>query len=506
LILLICGIAKGQDMPFKNVMSRTQLESYLSRSMAAEFDSLHRGMKEYYDLINFAAKYDARYLGQCRYMGYVNALPINYGFFDSVAAIVHDIDSVYAMNGLLRPIVEGAIFESIPKDVDSIWINADVTAAYGVAPRPFNYDSMKYIGDTTEVGNITPDMARTETQMYFYFLATQYLRAGIEALHMGQILLEDTTDTMHVATWDLNNKIRTFAKNYNRGLVLITADNLGLYLNKSDTAIYDFNSSPARVTGYYSGNDSTWNSMWDYFESKYGGPGVLEYTSCSPYGKMKGGLCYFGWYADTLPYMVKMDNTLTNNCNCLSRGGCWNVYGFDESSWFVLQTEDYRNQWLCYAYNRVKQLDPNANYRLPGRTLFTLHWDWYFAANGYGYDQEDEIAAIWNGTAGNCDPNDVTDIKALWDKGSNLGDFFVLAYPNPASGIVNIIYNGPKEDNISIKIANEEGQPIWSCNITDNKNGGYIQWDAQGVLPGIYFCFATDVTGRTTASKITILR
>jgi predicted transcriptional regulator len=35
---------------------------------------------------------------------------------------------------------------------------------------------------------------------------------------------------------------------------------------------------------------------------------------------------------------------------------CW---GWDEISWFALQPEEYRNQWLLYAHDWIKKTDPN---------------------------------------------------------------------------------------------------------------------------------------------------
>jgi len=37
------------------------------------------------------------------------------------------------------------------------------------------------------------------------------------------------------------------------------------------------------------------------------------------------------------------------------------VWGWDEISWLSLQEEAYRNKWLEYAYNWIKETDPNGH-------------------------------------------------------------------------------------------------------------------------------------------------
>ena len=498
LLLCLSPVAYAQNSQFYGSLTRDELQTYMSRSLAVEFDGINKGMAEYNDIINFAARSDARYLGTCYGVGYGSELPVNHGYFDIIHSTVLEINKAYIANGFIPPIIGGSIWEKVTHDVDSIWMNDEVANTYNVPKRRFIFDSIKYITDTNK-RIATPDISRIETQMYFYFLATKFIDAGMEAIHMGIIELEDLNDSGHVATWDILCKIRKYASTRNRGLVLLNADTYGLHLRNTDTLLYDFNTRPTRVSGYYSGKDSTWHSMWIYYQSAFGGPGRLSYNECSPYGKMAGGWSPLGWHADTMPYIVVLDNTLTNNCNCLVKAGCWTVYGFDEISWFTMQNEEYRNQWLCYAYSYVKMLDRNGNFMMPCRTLFTRRWTYYTAVNGYGYDQEDEIVKIWSGEEKDCDPNNIPDFKALWNDGDS-NKISVIVYPNPVKGIAKIVYNTAKGDKVNISIFDTFGKKVteWPT----GKNEGYIEWNTVGLTQGTYFLTASDDRGRVTPFKV----
>jgi hypothetical protein len=80
---------------------------------------------------------------------------------------------------------------------------------------------------------------------------------------------------------------------------------------------------------------------------------------------------------------------------------CW---GWDEISWFAQQPQEYRDQWLLYAYNWLKKTDPNGHLEMPGTRMISCPNDTlrtYFAntkspACPVGYSQEETIKKIWN--------------------------------------------------------------------------------------------------------------
>jgi len=491
----------GQPYQFYNTLSRPQLDSYLNRSVITEFNNLNSGSKEYQDIILYAASVNARILYSCFAVGYAPALPINYGFFDSVRNVITDIRRTYLAIGQVPPMVNVAIWESVTSDIDSIWMDTVTANAYKVPVRRFIFDSIKYAGDTSTI-RATPDITRLETQMYFFYLATNFIRQGVENIHFGQIALENRNDSGNHNSWDLYSRIRRYARHFNRGLVIINGDTYGLYAGNSDTLLYDYNTAPSRVSGFYTGTDSTWTSMWDFDESQYGGPGQLSYNDCSPYGKMLGGRSVQGWYADTRPYQVALDNTLTNLCNCLNQGGCWNAWGFDEISWFCLQTPEYRNQWLCYANSMVKKLDRNCSFVMPVRTLFTRYWKYYDALDGYGYNQQDAITTILNGQMKGCDPNRFTDLRSVY---SAIPDacMALIAYPNPAIGSVKLLFHAPGHNQVLLSICDIVGNRLATFRTEESE--GIITWETAGIPDGVYFCTASNATGNTATTKVTVV-
>ena len=500
LLLIAGGTAHAQNSQFNGKMSRAQLEDYLDRTMVLSFDSLDKGMPAYNDLVNFAARCNARCLANTFTVGYGSELPINFGFFNKVQTAVTDIQNAYAKKGLVAPMVGAAIWESVTKNVDSIWMNDEVANTFHVAKRRFIYDSIKYMNDPAK-DRATPDISRPETQMYFYYLATEFIKSGIEVLHMGIIEYEDKNDTNHLCTWDLLCKIRDYGATKNRGIVLINADTWGVRLKKTDTLLYDYVMIPTRVSGYYTGHDSTWSSMWNYRESPYGGPGRLSVTDCSPFGKIGGGYVNLGWYADSIPYQVVLDNTLTNNCNCLVYATCYTVYGFDEISWFTLQSEDYRNEWLCYANSETKRLDKNCHFVMPGRKIYSRRWSYYSAMNGYGFNQEDAIINTWNGTQKDCNPNDKPNLREIWGSGKNLA---VMVYPNPVTDAANIVYTAPPGNEVTLKIIDVLGKTV--AYYETGKNHGSFLWDTHSIPTGNYFCTASAEKGDVASFRITVLR
>ncbi len=133
----------------------------------------------------------------------------------------------------------------------------------------------------------------------------------------------------------------------------------------------------------------------------------------SIYGRSKGGVAPSGWKCEHLPYLVEVDNWGASNRGGQSsqtpRPDYW-VWGYDEMSWFARRSETYRNDWLRYAWNWLKEHDRNGFLEMPGSRI--LHdgpplmpegvrkIGWYFAntrspACPQGFNQEETIKAIW---------------------------------------------------------------------------------------------------------------
>ena len=125
--------------------------------------------------------------------------------------------------------------------------------------------------------------------------------------------------------------------------------------------------------------------------------------SDSIYGRSKGGLTFSGWKCDHLPYLVEIDNWgASKQPGKAKAGGIW-VWGYDEITWFAHQSEQYRNDWLRYAWVWVPKADPNGHFQMPGSRTLRSPLDkkrWYYANTPSptvpeGYGQEETIRAIW---------------------------------------------------------------------------------------------------------------
>ena len=121
------------------------------------------------------------------------------------------------------------------------------------------------------------------------------------------------------------------------------------------------------------------------------------------YGRSKGGITPNGWKCEHLPYLVELDNWVASQTPGQAKaGGIW-IWGYDEITWFAHQTPEYRSNWLAYAWNWVKETDPNGHLQMPGsRTMSSPldHKRWYYANRPGpevpdGYGDEAAIRTLW---------------------------------------------------------------------------------------------------------------
>ena len=131
------------------------------------------------------------------------------------------------------------------------------------------------------------------------------------------------------------------------------------------------------------------------------------------YGRSNGGVAPSGWKCEHLPYLVEFDNfggTRTpGQASQVSTASIF-TWGYDEITWFAVQPESYRNEWLRYAWNWLKEHDRNGFLEMPGFRMITNgpanpaggggRINFYFAntkspACPHGFGQEETIKAIW---------------------------------------------------------------------------------------------------------------
>ena len=307
-------------------------------------------------------------------------------------------------------ITQSCIFEIVDKGfLENILIPEYVFTDFGltIENRTFNYDAMLY--DGTHYHNhwfqdmSVPDLTKQETVLWFYYLATQYINAGIESIHMGQIdLMNDNDDQYNTASFDLFAKIREYASvNARRHMVLIDAHvTTGGILDANNNLLFDFHSFPQRIKNdcnkqYQDASCPTGTQYWAYLT-----PNFVD----AIYNRSKGGTTPSGWTCTELPYIVEFDN-YGNQTTGVCNGSYW-PWGWDEASWFANCTPEYRAYYLQYAYDRVNELDPGVgNLQMPLKVPLNTeeaadYRAWYrantqSAACELGLSVEEAIKDVW---------------------------------------------------------------------------------------------------------------
>jgi hypothetical protein len=378
--------AAQRDYGFETTISRPELENYLSRSIT--YSDLLHGLGNVEDNIRFLTNCGAKFIGRAIYRwGSESQLPELLAKAKPIAEKAHAADP--------DMILQAACFEIVTRQVSQLPVPEWLFKEFGLPPetRNFQYESMLYPEgqwgrDHWGKGASVPDMSQRETQMWFVYLAASYIDLGVEAIHFGQVEIMDRRDKMHTHWREMLGRVRGHATRHaRRRLLLCDAHVPSGGIVHEGKLMLDFHSFPLRI-----------DEVPDKPEEGVLKMGYLD----SLFGRSKGGLTPSGWSCDHLPFIVELDNFGASGHGGENIGAHW-IWGYDEICWFARQPEGYRNQWLRYAWNWVREHDANGYLQMPGsRTLAVpaggKHWYWANAAspatpNGYG--QEETIKAIW---------------------------------------------------------------------------------------------------------------
>ncbi|MDB6020876.1 MAG: hypothetical protein JWQ04_733, partial [Pedosphaera sp.] len=227
-IALLCAFpAASQDFKFDGSISRPVLENYLSRSISFT-ELLHDDLtkpinnrgEDPHDNLRFILDTKAKFVGRALLLwGREKNLSTFLETAKPYAAALHQADP--------EIVLQAAAFEIVTRGVETITIPESVLRGFGqpVTNRTFRYQDMLYpdgrfVNHWCGNGSV-PDMSQLETRMWFYFLVTQYIDAGIEAVHFGQIGLMDKNDPNHAHWLDMLGRVRTYARNHARRHFLI---------------------------------------------------------------------------------------------------------------------------------------------------------------------------------------------------------------------------------------------------------------------------------------------
>lgn len=350
------------DYYFDFTISKNVLEKYLSRAITLSNMLQWGNNEEDLRLIeNIGAKFIGRAVGLWGEESKINELqPKAREIADEVHAVDPDI------------ILQAGIFEIITPDVNNVSIPDWVFDEFGLEPenRNFNYEDIHY----PNWGSV-PDMSRLEARMWFFYLGATYIDLGVEAIHFGQVERMDINDPGHVHWCDLLSRVRDYAnKNARRQLVLCDAHVPGGGIVHDGQLMFDLHSFPLRIKEV---QDRPLECVLEI--------GHLD----SIYGRSAGGITPSGWWCENLPYLVEFDNWGASGREGEYSTDYW-VWGYDEIGWLAHQSETYRNQWIRYSWNWVRENDPNGHVQMPfGRPLHVPVFegiDWF-----YGHTQSDDM-------------------------------------------------------------------------------------------------------------------
>jgi hypothetical protein len=377
--------AAERDYQFDGKISREVLENYLSRAIT--MCELLGGKGNVDDNIRMLKNVGAKFAGRAIYMwGGETRLESLLSKGRPIAEKVHKADP--------EVILQAAIFEIVTEQVNQIPIPGSVFTEFGIKPekRNFRYEAMVYPDghrkDQWSRGASVPDMSQLETRMWFVYLAACYIDIGVEAIHFGQVEIMDDRDPDHVHWRDMLGRVRRYAaKHARRHLLLCDAHVPSGGIVHDGRLLFDFHSFPLRI-----------EEVPDKPQEGILKMGYLD----SIFGRSKGGITPSGWKCESLPYIVEFDNFGRSRREGQNIGAHW-IWGYDEISWFARQTEEYRNGWLRYAWNWVREHDPNGYLQMPGSRVLAAPANgrgWYWANTRSdmvpdGFSQEQTIKDIW---------------------------------------------------------------------------------------------------------------
>ena len=384
---------------FDGSMPRGVLENYLDRSVTAGY-FLTPGSPERYlfpfreDDIRMIQNIGAKFIGRALYRWSEESKLADPAFLDYAKRL---IDRMHQFDPEI--IFQACIFESVSNDVNNLPIPAWVFEAFKLPVEKRNFvaaEMTKRINSNASaaMGGRCPMVNNPETKLWFYFLAKSYIDIGIEAFHLGQVELigRDDPDKSHYK--EILDMIRDYAKkNARRRYIVLDGHTPYGGFVKDGTSLLDFNSFPLRIKEVV---DKHMEGMLEIGHSD----GIFQ--------KSKGAISPSGWKAESMPYLVEFDNfgmrrnPPPGEANVADHF-CW---GYDDITWFALQEEEYRNKWLWYAFDWIKETDPNGHLQMCLIRMITHPesentYRSYFAntksvACPVGFSQEETIKEIWN--------------------------------------------------------------------------------------------------------------
>lgn len=382
--MTILAGAQNPDYKFSGKISQQVLENYLDKSITMQ--RMLTGEGNFDDNLRMMKHIGVKFIGRavCQWGGEARLME-NFATEKELAARVHAMDPDI--------ILQACIFEIVTPQIDSITVPEWAFKALGlpVEKRHFRHEDMLYADGRMShqwgQGGV-PDVSRPETKLLFYFLGRSYIDAGIEGIHFGQVELMNKNDVHLDHYAQVLGLIRAYAARHaRRHMVICDAHVPGGGFVRDGKLLLDVHAFPLRIM-----------ETPDKPEEA-----ILKvgYTDAL-YLRSKGGVTPSGWTCEHLPYLVELDNYGSSKQPGQAGMGPFWVWGYDEISWFAKQSDQYRRDWLRYAYDWLAKTDPAGHLEMPGSRQTTALKDkrWYDANNKSeavpnGSGDEDTIRDIW---------------------------------------------------------------------------------------------------------------
>ena len=358
-------------------MSKEVLRSYVSRAVTHQgFCVQKNGNKIFEEDLRFLRRIGAKYIGRTAMLSWVGNMTAeeienHFKIAKENAAKAHMADS--------EMILQAGIFEIAYKGtVNNIKIPDYVFEAFGEKKekRNFSWEKVVYpegaktitgrdigIGCWGNKDSGTPDIKQLEAQMYFYYMITRYIDAGYEAFHMGQAELMMGYDAQYSNCWQtLLDKARAYAKtNARRGLALFDChtaiDSSGIKVG--DKLIFDIQGAGMCPNETVYENGAMKAELLHYKELSPERDDALSWV-----GRSSGGIHPLGFEIEENFTLIEFDNYGGNGAYGIATQKAFYNWGFDDVTWFAVQPEWYRNEFLKqtaeYLSNSKVCLDSNG--------------------------------------------------------------------------------------------------------------------------------------------------
>jgi len=344
------------DFTFDGSISRQVLNNYLSRAVT------HTGLgmdnfspsQTFEDDLRMLIYEGAKFIGRASFVWEGTHESEHFAVACKRAEKTHEADP--------EMILQACVFECINKSfVDTIPVASWVFEDFGlpVVSRNFSYDRMlnpsgMYV-DHWHKNCSVQDITQLESRMWIYYRACSYILAGYEGIHFGQVHLIGGADEGFRYWKETVGMIRAFAKQHaRRHYVLCDAHTHGIEVDGE--MLFDYNAWPLRL------KEITEEPMKCILEEGY-------YDSI--YGHSKGGRSPSGWTAESMPFLVELDNFGGSRFSGEPHHDSHYAWGYDEITWYCLQTREYRHQFLRYIWNWVRSRYPEGWVQMPSRRLIT---------------------------------------------------------------------------------------------------------------------------------------